>query len=174
MRPYRIFIALSVLVLSAGALWTLDGSHLLPITPETESAFLKHYSSQHVIERFKCNWPSAGEGPSLVGEAGSDSVIHRSETIWYFAMRSDSQLLLMTALNDDVSVQLTQNGAQILRRSGDPHTGFHFDYKLAKTIGTVTISPVELSSNMHRAMRLPPGIVDVRAKVELSEKWFPK
>jgi hypothetical protein len=174
MKACRILIALSVLVLSAGALWTSDGSRLLLITPQTESAFFKNYSSQHVIERFQYISPLAQVGPSRSAEAGKDFVTHRFEANWYFAMRSGSQLLLMTSLNDDLYAQLIQNGAQILSRSGDPQTGFHFDYRLANTIGNLTISPLEMNSTIHRTLQLPPGIVDVKARVEFTEKWFPK
>jgi len=89
-------------------------------------------------------------------------------------MRFDKLLPLITALNDDLSAQLSLNGAQILSRSGDARTGFHYDYRLGKSLGSVTISPVSLDSGMHRAMPLPKCMADVATKVELTEKWYPK
>jgi|HubBroStandDraft_6_1064221.scaffolds.fasta_scaffold875582_1 hypothetical protein len=164
------FVLLALVVSAAWASW--DGT-LLKDTPETKSAFLNNYSSQHLIERFRWTSPLAQAGPSMSYEPGKDFVSHRSETTWYLAMRSDKRLVLMTALADDVSAQLTLNGAQIISHSGDPQTGFHFDYKLGKTIGSVTISPVEMTSSIHRVTPLPPGIADVKATVAVMEKWFP-
>jgi hypothetical protein len=82
----------------------------------------------------------------------------------------------MTALSDDVSAQLLLNGAQILNRSGDPQSGFHFDYKLGKSIGSLTISPLAITSPslIHRGIPLPEGTVDVTARIQLQEMWFPK
>ena len=70
--------------------------------------------------------------------------------------------------------QLSRNGAQILCRSGDARGGFHYDYRIGKNLGRVTISPVSLNSAVQRAMPLPKGTVDVATKVELAEKWYPK
>jgi hypothetical protein len=64
--------------------------------------------------------------------------------------------------------------AQALSRTGDARTGFHYDYRLGKSIGSVTISPISLESGIHRAMSLPKCMVDVAAQIELAEKWYPK
>jgi hypothetical protein len=170
----RACLFVLLLMVSAGAFWIMwDSSHQLYATPETESAFLKNYTPQHVIERFQCNEDSshaAGGG----GEAGKDFVTHQASFSWFSAVRSDKLLPLITALNDDLAAQLRLNGAQILNPSGDPRTGFHYDYRLGKSIGSVTISPVSLDSGIQRAMPLPKCIVDVATKVELAEKWYPK
>ncbi len=169
----RACLFVLLLMVSAAVFWMMwDSSHLLYATPETESAFLKNYTPQHVIERFQCNESSshaAGSG----GEAGKDFVTHQASFSWFFAMRSDHLLPLITALNDDLAAQLSLNGAEILRRSGDPRAGFHYDYRLGKSLGSVTISPVSLNSGIHRAMPLPKCMVDVATKVELAEKWYP-
>lgn len=80
----------------------------------------------------------------------------------------------MNALSDDVSAQLAQNHAQILSQSGDPRDGFHFEYKLGKSIGTLTISPLSINSHIWRATPLREGLVDVTARIEQTETWFPK
>jgi hypothetical protein len=82
----------------------------------------------------------------------------------------------MTALNNDVYQQLLLNGAQILSRSGDPRHGFHYDYKLGKSIGSLMISPLTTPSPspLHRKYSLPNGTVDVRGHIEKREMWFPK
>lgn len=170
----RACLSVLLLMVSAGAFWMMwESSHLLYATPETESAFLKNYTPQHVIERFQCN-ESSSHGRGSGGGAGKDFVTHQASFNWFFAMRSDKLLPLMTALNDDLTAQLSLNGAQILSRSGDARTGFRYDYRLGKSIGSVTISPVSLDSGIHRATPLPKCMVDVATKVELAEKWYPK
>jgi len=170
MRPWLVVL---LLMASAIAFWMMWNSpHLLYATPETESAFLKNYTPQHVIQRFRCNLPfSHADGSG--GEAGTDFATHQAGFHWFFAMRSDDLLPLMTALNDDLAAQLRLNGAQILSRSGDTRTGFHYDYRLGKSVGNVTISPVALDTGTHRAMPLPKYMVDVATKVDLVEKWYP-
>jgi len=80
----------------------------------------------------------------------------------------------MNALRDDVSLQLVANGAQILRQSGNPQDGFHFDYRLGRSLGTLTISPLRTDSLIHRVTPLSKGLVDVTARIEQTETWFPK
>ena len=170
----RLCLFVLLLMVSGGAFWIIwDSSHLLYATPETESTFLKNYTPQHVIERFQCNETSSHADGRGNG-AGKDFVTHQANFSWFFAMRSDKLLPLITALNDDLAAQLSLNGAQILSRSGDARTGFHYDYSLGKSLGSVTISPVSLDSGIQRAMPLPKSMVDVATKVELAEKWYPK
>ena len=80
----------------------------------------------------------------------------------------------MDALQDDVRSQLVGSGAQILGRSGDARDGFHFEYKLGNSVGTLTILPLRIDSAIHRAMPLRPGLVDTDARIEQTETWFPK
>ena len=62
---------------------------------------------------------------------------------------------LMDALRDDVAAQLVGNGARILSQIGVAQAGFHFDYKLGKTVGSVTISPLELTPLLTQTMPRP-------------------
>lgn len=170
----RACLFVLLLIISAGAFWVIwDSSHRLYVTPETESAFLKNYTPQHVIERFQCN-ESSSHGAGRSGGAERDFVSHQASFDWFFVMQPDDFIPLMTALNDDLAAQLTGNMAQILSRTGDARTGFHYNYRLGKSIGSVTISPIALNSGIHRATPLPKCMVDVTAKVELAEEWYPK
>jgi len=105
--------------------------------------------------------------------AGKDFVTHQASFSWFFAMRSDKLLPLITALNDDLAAQLSLNGAQILSRSGDARTGFHYDYSLGKSLGSVTISPVSLDSVSNVRCR-SRKVWWMWHEVELAEKWYPK
>jgi len=177
MKSHRISIGISALLLAicsvGAALVIWDRLHTLYPPPETESTFLKNYTPQHVIKQFDCKLSSSDLQHSG-GGAGREFVTHEAGFQSFFAMRSDNWMPLMNALMEDVSAQLLHDGAQILSRSGDPRSGFHFDYKLGKSIGTVTISPLAITPLLHRRTPLPEGVADVTADIEIAEKWFPK
>jgi hypothetical protein len=178
MKSHRVLIGLSALLITLcgsvalAVVW--DHLHILYPTPETESAFLKNYTPQRVIERFQCNLPSSYAHPSG-SEAGREFVTHKVGFGEFFVMKSQKWMPFMNALRDDAAVQLVGSGAQILSQSGDPRDGFHFDYKLGNSFGSLTISPLAISSPPpQRGAPLPEGMVDVTAKIDLTEKWFPK
>ena len=82
----------------------------------------------------------------------------------------------MTALNNDVYQQLVANGAQILSQSGNPHDGFHFEYKIGNSMGYLTILPLAITSPLlvQRRAPLSEGMADVTVRIEQREMWFPK
>lgn len=169
-----LFVLLLAICVFAG-LRAWDGLHTLYPTPETESAFLKNYTPKSVIEHFQSNESSSNTHHSG-GEAGRKFVSHEAGFEWFFAVRSEKWMPLMNALRDNVAAQLVGNGAQILSQSGDSRAGFHFDYKLGKSVGSLTILPLAIISPrlIHRAAALPEGTVDATARIELTERWFPK
>jgi hypothetical protein len=165
-------IAVPLFVGANAVLWAWQNSRRLKDTPETKSAFLTNYNPEHVIQPFLCTH-SFGQGSRNGGGADNNSVSHDVGFFWSFAMRSDKESDLMSELNDDVYDQLILNGARVLNRSGNLSTGFRYDYALGNTTGTVTIPPIQ-SAPAHRATPLPSGVVDVLAKVDLKEQWFPE
>lgn len=164
-------VLLAICVVVAPGAW--EQLHTLYPTAETESAFLQNYTPKSVIERFQANEASFS-GHDSGGAAGRKFVTHTGGFQWHFAMSSEKWMPLMNALSDDVSAQLAQNHAQILNQSGDPRDGFHFEYKLGKSIGTLTISPLSISTHIWRATPLREGLVDVTARIEQTETWSPK
>jgi hypothetical protein len=181
MKSHRVLIGLSVLffttclVISDRSIWDRLYNTLHP-TPETESPFLKNYTSEHVIEQFESQ-ESSGHVllPFHTAEGGREFVSHVAGFNWLFALRYERCWPLISALKDDVSAQLVQNGAQILSQSGDVRNGFLFDYKLGHSIGSVSISPLQIfPPSLHRGKPLPEATVDVAAHIYVVEKWFPK
>ena len=81
---------------------------------------------------------------------------------------------LMDALSDDVAAQLVGNGARILSQIGVAQAGFHFDYKLGKTVGSVTISPLELTPLLTQTIPRPNCMVGVHTRIDVAEQWSPK
>jgi hypothetical protein len=93
MKSHRVLIGFSVLLLSicsgVAALVVGDRLHTLYPTPETESALLKNYTPQRVIEQFQCKQSSAHAGPVGGGAAGDKFVTRNGGFEWWFVMRSD-------------------------------------------------------------------------------------
>jgi hypothetical protein len=176
-KSRRLWIGVCALLLilcsaiAVPVIW--DRLHTLYPTPDTKSSFLKSYNPQSVIEPFKSNSPSSDNGVNKSG-AGRAFVTHTAEFQSFFAMRSEKWMPLMRALNEDLRAQLLQNGAQILNESGEPRSGFHFDYKLGKSFGSVKILPLEIDTRIPRRIPLPEGTVGVATRIEVEEKWFPK
>ena len=142
--------------------------------PETESGFLKNYTPNRVIEPFEeqPSWSDQTRGDG----AGREFATHTGRFDWHFTMRPEKWVPLMNAIRDDASAQLAGNGARILSQGGDPSDGFHFDSKLGKSVGSLTISPLKIISPLpiRRGPPWPEGTVNVTAEIRLSGKWFPK
>jgi hypothetical protein len=169
-------ILLLVMLLMVGAglgLRAWDRFRQLKDTPETRSAFLTNYNPLPVVDQFKRGRSYAQGGPEINSSSDTKSVFHQSGFEWGFAMMPDQRVPLMSALNEDVNVQLLHNGAQILSRTGDLDTGFHYAYRLGKATGTVVIPPVAITSSTSVADR-QAGRIGIDARVELKETWFPK
>jgi hypothetical protein len=179
MRLRRFLKGLWILLfIVCAALTTLvmwNAKHMLYPRPETESAFLQHYTPERVISRFKAN-ESSGFGHHLSSAAGQKYVRRDAGFDSSFVMCPAKWMPLMNALQEGASQQLVANGAHILTQTGDPRTGFRFDYKAGHVIGSLTILPLIIGtpSNMHRATQLPAGLVDVTARIDQTEMWFPK
>ena len=180
MKSPRVLIALCVFLLSVGWLiWNrVHKSSPTPETtisptPETESAFLKNYTPTNVLNRFNDGQASYGSGRGA--GAGHDSVTHAADFRGDFALCSEQFVPLMDALSDDVAAQLVGKGARILNQIGDARAGFHFDYKLGKTVGSVTISRLELTPLdptrvLGNSKPVPNCMVGVHTSIQVAEK----
>jgi len=177
MKLDRLLIGLFVLLLTVtavGATWVAwDRSHTLYPTSETESTFLKSYTPKSVIEHFDLMAPSSYTQHNG-GGAGREFVSRNAGFEWFLVLRPEKWTPLMNALRDDVSEQLAHDGGQVLSQSGNPQDGFQFSYKIDKSIGSLTISPLTVTSLIHRKTPLCKGMEDVSVRIEQRETWFPK
>jgi len=148
--------------------------HLVYASPETESAFLKSYNPEQVIDRFIENLPHSYAHDMSTG-TGREFAPRQGGFQFYVVMRREEWIPLMDALKDDVQQRLTNSGAEVLSVSGDSGAGFHFDYKISKSVGSLTISPIVNTwpPVADRKFRLPEAMEDVTVKIQQTEKWFP-
>jgi hypothetical protein len=110
------------LVVTSLALW--DRHHTYYPTPEAESAFLKSYTPQPVVESFQSTeFCCAAGSSSRCGEAGKEFVTRTGGFNSQFTVEVEKELPLMIALGDDLATPLIGDGAQIVSRNGNPKTG---------------------------------------------------
>ena len=141
---------------------------------EHQSAFLRNYSPRPVIELFAFRQVPLSIGDGTSSAAGWKFVTNERKIDPTFAIPTDMRIPLMTALSEDMAVQLTRDGSTIISRSGDPASGFHFSYKDGTSVGNVTLLPL---SDQARSSNHPPlaeGLKEIRASIVISEKWFPQ
>ena len=174
MKPRRISLAFSVLLLAVGLfavpiVW-IHFQTLYP-TAETESSFLKNYTTRSVIERFEDKRAIRTTSAYKGGDAGRKFVTHTAQFYESFGLRTEECIPLMNALRDDMARQLVENGASILSENGDARQGFRFDYQIDKSLGSVTIMPLTSTPRMRQ---LPTGSLDAGTSILITEKWFPK
>ena len=175
MKSPWVSIALSLLLLAVG--WSMWGRGHTFSPTETERAFLKNYTPTNVLNRFNDGQASYSNG---IGSAfGHDSVTHKANFDGDFALCSEQFVPLMDALSDDVAARLAGDGARILSQIGEARAGFHFDYKLGKTVGSVTITPLELTPTdpagiLGHSKPVPNCMVGVHTSIKVAEKWFAK
>jgi len=154
--------------------------HTIYPTPETESAFLKSYAAkpavvESVVAPFMCKRFHSYWSDNMGATAGQEFATHQGGIQGHYTIRAQDWMPVMTALNDDLSAQLVRDGAEILGRSGDPRDGFHYDYKLGKSFGSVTISPLRIEKGKYTPEEvLPEGLVPMALDIALIEKWYPK
>lgn len=149
--------------------------HLSYPTQESESYFLRNYTPEHVVTSFS-EGQSSSHAVHMTGSAGREYVSHEGGLEFYVALRQENRIPLMNGLRDYTVQELARYGAIVHRQSGDPLNGFHFDYEIGKTLGSLTILPVEInpSGPIHRGPSLPAGMEDVCVRFEQVERWFPR
>lgn len=151
--------------------WTV--LHMHHPSAENESAFLRAYDPNSLVQKFMAPHESYSESRSVGGSAGTKSARHVASFGDSFPMRTECKNALIAALSDDVLEQLRHSGARILRSYGTPLSGIHFEYQTANTLGSVAIKPLrKVTVARHRP--LCPGIEDVALDVHIKEEWIPK
>lgn len=175
MKPYRLLLSVPLLlacVAGALALWNYD--RLFYPTPETESSFLRNYTPEQVIDRFREPNQSFSSTHGRDGAAGRVFVRHGADFEFHVVLRPEKWTPLMNTLRDDVLQQLAANGAEVLSQTGNPRAGFHFQYRVNRSLGSLTISPVAIDRLVRRNQSLAEGMTDVTVTIEQTERWFAK
>lgn len=166
--------SLLLLFLVSGCLiWlALSQPRLVSPTPETESAFLKTYTPNKVIDRFK----AAGFSEESVGtSSGADRgfAAHEKDFEPTLVIHTTDSVALVQALRDDFTSSLVAQGGQVVALSGNPVDGFTIKYALGKSEGTFDVGPLRsLPASSLQAGESGSGKVTVSLRIRIAEKWF--
>jgi hypothetical protein len=139
-------------------------------TPEMQSPFLRTYTLDLVLDRFRSTRHSYGGGDGSGSGAGYGFTTHEREFHHFFVMHSSQRAALMKALIVSVSSQLNNTGAQIVAETGSAAEGVQFRYLAGPTSGTVTIEP-PLPAIEGSVPFLCPGETPVSVNMRIEEKW---
>jgi hypothetical protein len=166
-------LARASLLVLAGLLISavLDQARLVSPAPENESAFLKTYTPNNVIDKFKA---AAFTQISTETSAGANRgfATHEKDFEPTLVINSEDWVALLQALRDDVVSKLAAQGARIMEQSGDQVYGFQIKYELGKSKGTVALEPIKMvpASNL-ASPGSGPNKVTVNLRIHIDEKW---
>ena len=149
-------------------------SYIYP-TPETESAFLKSYSPNNVVERFQCKNEGANHSETADQGAGRKFVRRENTFESRFVIKSRDWMPLMTALEQGLTSQLLQQRAEILGQTGDPREGYQIQYQAGNSVGEIAIEPLKIisvTSVSGPKASLPDDEQAIDLRITIQEKWF--
>jgi hypothetical protein len=147
-------------------------AHTLYPSPQNESAFLKSYSPQPLVDKFKCLACYSDSGGGISTAAGKHFVQRSSNYDATFGLRAGQQFDLMIALRSDLLGRLDAAGARVVRQTGNAHEGFRADYVSNNSVGSVSILPI--ATLRHEvAQGLPQGFEQVTLHLVIDERWYP-
>jgi hypothetical protein len=162
-----------LVVLVACFIWiAVDQARLVPPTPETESAFLKAYTPDNVIDRFKADRFSE-QLTEASGGAGRGFATHAQGFEPTLVINSGDWVALMQAVRDDITSRLAAQGGQIVQESGNAIEGFTIKYALGKSKGTVAVEPLKsVAASSLGGSNSGPDKITVSLRIRINEKWF--
>lgn len=167
-------IARALLILLAGCfIWiAVDQARLVSPTPETESAFLKAYTPNKVIDQFKvAEYSERATGTS--GGAGRGFATHEEDFEPTFVINTRDWVALMQALRDDIASRLAAQSCEIVEESGNAADGFNIKYAVGKSEGTVAVEPLRsVAASSLASVGSGPDKVTVSLRIRIKEKWF--
>jgi len=169
LRALLIFLAAAVF---GYFVWVgIEQARLVRATPANESAFLKTYSPNPVVDRFKVAAISEESGSSEGSDIGF--AIHQREFGPTVIIHSADWIALMQALRDDIASRLAAQQAEIVEESGSAADGFTIQYASGRTRGTLLLGPLK-GMPEYRISNAEPGSdqVPVSVRIRIDEKWF--
>jgi hypothetical protein len=167
-------IARALLIVLAGCLiWiAVDQARLVPPTSETESAFLKTYTPNKVIDRFKVAAFSE-ESTVTSGGAGRGFATHEEVFEPILVIKTGDWVALIQALRDDIASRLAAQSGEIVEESGTSVDGFKIKYTVGKSEGTVAVESLKsVAASSLGAVGSGPDKVTVSLHISINEKWF--
>jgi hypothetical protein len=148
-------------------------AHTLYPGPQNESAFLKAYSPQSVVDRFKCTDCGVERVGGMGTAAGRKFVKRTANYDQTFSLRPEQQIELVEAMRADVLARLGANRARVLRQTANSHEGVRIEYLSDTSLGMVSILPIEVTAR-EGTSKVQPGFEQVSLHVIIDERWYPE
>ncbi len=152
----------------------VDDSLTVYATPEMQTAFLRAYNPDRVLDQFRTfqNIFSQGTGTGFIAGRGFATCERSFDE--QLIIQSARYPALIHALNEDLTSLVAATGTPMVSETIDDVNGTVLHYRAGKTVGTVTIAPAELIASPQRYWRqsLRPGEVAIRIQIRIEEKWF--
>jgi len=163
----------SLIVLAGCFFWiAVDQARLVSPTRENESAFLKTYTPNKVIDRFKAaEYSEQLSGAS--GGAGRGFATHAEDFEPTLVINTKDWVAVMQALRDDIASRLAAQSGEIVEESGSPVDGFQIKYAIGNSQGTVAVEPLRsVAASSLAGMGPAPDKVTINLRIRINEKWF--
>jgi len=147
-------------------------ARLVPPTPETESVFLRTYTPNPVLDRFKAdNVAQLSSGSGDGAEIGFAT--HDREFKPIVVIHTADWVALMQALRDDIVSRLATQGAEIVEQSGSAVDGYTMRYTVGKSQGTIMMGPLKNKPDFLLANTGPGSDhIAVSLRILIHEKWI--
>jgi hypothetical protein len=171
MKIVRVLLGVLVGCWLCGAVvFAVQERRIVYPTAENKSSFLKSYTPNSVVEKFKVD-ATGSEAWEASDGAETGFATHMVSYEPTLAIESSDWTALMEALKDDIDSRLTAQSAQIVGESGNAADGFKINYVLGKSEGTVAVDPIHTVAHQP-GMEIGAGTVQVRFRIQIREKWF--
>lgn len=164
---------ISVLVLVYAALIGWDrwvNTHRIVAGPGNESSLYQGYDPERVIRNFRYGSESYGSGGGYGAVQLINSIRHNKNFIPRFTMPANRERQLLTALREDITLQLETAGMAVVATRNDADGGFTYKYTSRNSVGSISVqAPVH-----HMTMRrypVPSRLDDVALNIVLEETW---
>ena len=144
-------------------------------TAENKSAFLKAYTPNSVLDKFKssaANYEVASEASDGADTGFATHMVGFEPTL---AIKSSDWVALMEAMREDIVSRLTAQHAEVEEEACNAADGFKIKYAMGKTEGTVSVDPVKTTDTFVQPGKGAGSGSDemtVRLRIQIREKWF--
>jgi hypothetical protein len=167
-----IFVAAGCWVCGAVAFAVTHFRQVYP-TAENKSVFLKTYTPNTVLDKFKSgtgNYEMASEASDGADTGFATHMVGYEPTM---RIKSSDWVALMESMRDDIVSRLTAEHADVEEEACNAADGFKIKYALGKTEGTVSVDPVKTADTFVQPGKgAGSGEVTVRLRIQIREKWF--
>jgi hypothetical protein len=171
-----VWIGVGVLIVGSYLGLAAVGGRLCHPGPQTESGFIRDYTPEPVIAKFRSHHFGADETSKIGrGEPGDTYVTNEVSFQPHFVISEARKDEMMYSLLGATVALLQLTGAEIIGSAGDAEHGYHISYATGQIIGSIEITPHvdSICRDILSNQRLPIGMQRIEVSIKAQEHWFP-